>query len=318
MWDFPILPVQASTFSAEVDALYFGLIAVTLFFTIAVYALIWYFSVKYRRGKKADRSNAPTANHILEAIWIIVPLGIALAIFGWSAKIFFDLRTPPSDAMLVHAIGKQWMWKFVNEEGRYEVNELHVPVDRPVRIQMISQDVLHDLFFPDFRTKQDVLPGRYTTLWFEATKTGTYNIFCAEYCGLLHSGMIGKVHVLEQDDYEAWLAGGTSTASLGAAGSSGNAMSDGEQLFTQLACNTCHLGPDESTGRGPSLHGVFGKEQPLASGETVVVDDEYIRESILVPTAKVAEGFAPVMPTYKGQVNEEQIIQLISYIKSLN
>jgi cytochrome c oxidase subunit 2 len=183
---------------------------------------------------------------------------------------------------------------------------------------MISQDVLHDLFFPDFRTKQDVLPGRYTTLWFEATKTGTFNIFCAEYCGLMHSGMIGKVHVMKQDDYEAWLSGSTAAGSLGGAGGSGNATSDGEQLFNRLACNTCHLGPDESTGRGPFLHSIYGKEQPLASGETVVVDDDYIRESILVPTAKVAAGFAPVMPTYKGQVNEEQIIQLISYIKSLN
>ena len=316
MWDFPILPEQASTFAGEVDALYFALVGMTLFLTIAIYAMIWYFSVKYRRGKKADRSNAPTSNHVLEMVWIIVPLGVFLAIFAWSAKIFFDIKTPPSDAMLIHAIGKQWMWKFVNEEGRYEVNELHVPVDRPVRIQTISQDVLHDLYFPAFRTKQDVLPGRYTTVWFEATETGTYNIFCAEYCGLLHSGMIGKVHVMEQDDYETWLAGGTAESSL--SGSAGNATSDGERLFAELACNTCHMGPEEPSGRGPSLHGIFGTEQPLANGESVTVDEQYIRESILVPTANVAEGFAPVMPTYKGQVNEEQIVQLISYIKSLN
>lgn len=312
MWDFPILPVRASTFAEEVDLFYFALVGVTLFFTIVIYLMIWYFSVRYRRGKKADRSNAPTHNNLLEAVWIIIPLGIALAIFAWSAKIFFDLKTPPTDTMKIHAIGKQWMWKFVNEEGLYEVNELHVPVGRAVEIKMISQDVLHDLFFPAFRTKQDVVPGRYSTVWFEATKTGVYNIFCAEYCGLLHSGMIGKVYVMEPADYDAWLASG------GASGTTENAMSDGERLFTELACHTCHKGPEESNARGPSLHGVFGKQQPLADGGAVVVDEEYIRESILVPTAKVAEGFAPVMPTYKGQVNEEQIIQLVSYIKSLN
>lgn len=313
MWDFPFLPDQASTFAGEVDAFYFALVAITAFFTLAIYAMIWYFSVKYRRGKKANRANAPDSNHLLEAVWIVIPLAIALAIFGWSAKIFFDIKTPPKDALQVHAIGKQWMWKFVNADGKYEVNELHVPANRPVKVQMISQDVIHDLFFPSFRTKQDVLPGRYTYLWFEATKPGTYNIFCAEYCGLQHSGMIGKVHVMEAEDYEQWLAGATGAAADG--GSAGNPAADGEKVFNEVGCTTCHK--QETGALGPSLAGIYGSEVTLADGNTITVDDMYIRESIYTPTAKVVAGYNPVMPTYKGQVSEEQILQLIAYIKSM-
>ena len=312
MWDFPLLPEQASTFAAEVDAFYFALVAITAFFSLAIYAMIWYFSVKYRRGKKADRSNAPTHNNLLEAVWIVIPLIIALGIFGWSAKIFFDIKIPPKDTMKVNAIAKQWMWKFVNADGKYEVNELHVPVGRPIEIQMISQDVIHDLFFPSFRTKQDVLPGRYTTLWFEATETGVYNIFCAEYCGLDHSKMIGKVYVMEQKDYEMWLAdvGGKATA-----GANASPAALGEQTFNATGCNTCHK--TEAGALGPSLVGIYGEDVKLASGETVVIDDSYIRESIYTPTAKVVAGYNPVMPTYQGQLNEEQILNLIAYIKSL-
>ncbi len=314
MWDFPFLPEQASTFAGEVDAFYFALVGVTAFFTIAIYAMIWVFSVRYRRGKKANRSNPPTHNNFLEAVWIVIPLGIALAIFGWSAKIFFDLRTPPQDVMEVYAIGKQWMWKFVNEDGKYEVNELHVPAGRAVQVKMISQDVLHDLYFPAFRTKQDVLPGRYTTLWFEATKPGTYHIFCAEYCGLLHSGMIGKIHVLKPEDYDTWLAdvGRSATAS---GGGSGNAIVDGAQLFEEKVCHTCHK--TNQAAIAPSLIGLYGSEETLADGSTVVIDDAYIRESIIDPQAKIVAGYQANMPTYKGQVSEEQIVQLIAYIKSL-
>ena len=314
MWDFPFLPEQASTFAGEVDAFYFALVGVTAFFTIAIYAMIWVFSVRYRRGKKANRSNPPTHNNFLEAVWIVIPLGIALAIFGWSAKIFFDLRTPPQDVMEVHAIGKQWMWKFINEDGKYEVNELHVPAGRAVQVKMISQDVLHDLYFPAFRTKQDVLPGRYTTLWFEATKPGTYHMFCAEYCGLLHSGMIGKIHVLKPEDYDTWLAdvGRSATAS---GGGSGNAIVDGAQLFEEKVCHTCHK--TNQAAIAPSLIGLYGSEETLADGSTVVIDDAYIRESIIDPQAKIVAGYQANMPTYKGQVSEEQIVQLIAYIKSL-
>src|SRR5688500_1513006 len=232
MWDFSILPEQASTFASEVDAFYFALVGVTAFFTVVIYVMIWFFSVRYRRGKKVNRANAPTSNHLLEAAWIIMPLGIVLAIFGWSSKIYFDIKIPPKETMKVHAIGKQWMWKFVNEAGRYEVNELHVPVGVPVEINMISVDVLHDLYFPTFRTKMDVVPGRYTSLWFEATKPGVYPIYCAEYCGLLHSGMIGKVYVMEPNEYDAWIAGGSSASFTAESG--GNAQTDGAGLFTSL------------------------------------------------------------------------------------
>lgn len=313
MWDFSILPEQASTFASEVDAFYFALVGVTAFFTVVIYAMIWFFAVRYRRGKKVNRANAPTSNHLLEAAWIIMPLGIVLAIFGWSSKIYFDIKIPPKETMKIHAIGKQWMWKFVNEAGRYEVNELHVPVGRPVEINMISVDVLHDLYFPTFRTKMDVVPGRYTSLWFEATKPGVYPIFCAEYCGLLHSGMIGKVYVMEPGEYDKWIAGGSSASF--SAETAGNAQTDGQGLFTSLGCQTCHKA--EGGALGPSLNGVYGHEQELADGSMVTVDDTYIRESVLNPTAQVAKGFNPVMPSFKGQVSEEQIVQLISYIKTL-
>ncbi len=306
MWEFQIFPEQASTVAGDVDGIYFALVAVTAFFAIAIYLMILFFSVKYRRGREADRSNPPSSNHKLEAVWIIIPLGIALAIFGWSTKVFFDMQRPPQDALEIQAIGKQWMWKFQNPDGRREVNELHIPTGRPVKITMISQDVIHDLFVPAFRVKADVLPGRYTYLWFEATKPGTYHLFCAEYCGLQHSGMIGKVVVMEPQDYENWLNGGTTDEIPAVAG---------EKVFNQLGCNTCHS--EESGARGPSLVNLFDSEVTLRDGNTVLADENYIRHSIMNPASQVVAGFDAIMPTYKNQISEEQIFQIVSYLKTL-
>jgi cytochrome c oxidase subunit 2 len=226
--------------------------------------------------------------------------------FVWGASVYFALARMPDEALDIYAVGKQWMWKFQHREGQREINELHVPVNTPVRVILTSEDVLHDLYFPSFRTKIDAIPGRYTQLWFNATDVGTYHIFCAEYCGTRHSGMIGRVVVMPQNEYEAWLGGGATEGTL---------AQRGEKLFSQFACITCHRA--DSQGRGPLLNGVFGHAVSLASGNTVIADAAYVRESILNPTAKVVAGFAPIMPTFQGQVSEEQLLALTEYIKSL-
>jgi cytochrome c oxidase subunit 2 len=226
--------------------------------------------------------------------------------FAWGSLIYFQEARPPKGAMEVYAVGKQWMWKFEHETGQREINQLHVPIDRDVKMIMSSQDVIHSFFVPAFRVKADVLPGRFTQTWFHATKAGTYHLFCAEYCGTQHSGMIGQVIVMEPAAYQAWLSGGGATGSLSA---------NGQQLFSQLGCITCHR--SDTQGRGPNLVGVFGKPVQLADGRTVIADENYVRESILNPGAKIVAGYQPIMPTFQGQVSEESLMALVAYIKSL-
>jgi cytochrome c oxidase subunit 2 len=226
--------------------------------------------------------------------------------FVWGAWIFMEMQRPPEDALNIYVVGKQWMWKMQHLEGQREINELHIPVGRPVKLIMTSEDVIHSFFIPAFRTKQDVLPGRYTSEWFKPDKVGSYHLFCAEYCGTKHSGMIGWIHVMEPADYQAWLSGGRAMGSL---------ADNGEKLFQQLACNNCHHLNDQ--GRCPNLVGVFGQNVQLTGGGVVKADEAYIRESILNPTAKVVAGFQPIMPTFQGLVTEEQVLQLIEYIKTL-
>jgi cytochrome c oxidase subunit 2 len=230
-----------------------------------------------------------------------------MVIFVWGAVIYFNERTPPRGATEIYVVAKQWMWKLQHEEGPREINELHVPVGRDVKMIMTSQDVIHSFYVPAFRIKQDVLPGRYTTAWFHATKAGTYHLFCAEYCGTMHSGMIGQVVVMEPAQYEAWMGGG---------GAMGSLASNGETIFQQLGCSTCHR--SDTQGRGPNLVGLFGKRVQLEDGRTVIADENYIRESILSPAAKVVSGFKPIMPVFQGLVSEEQLSALVAYIKSLN
>jgi cytochrome c oxidase subunit II len=227
-------------------------------------------------------------------------------LFLWGSSVFFAQQRPPDETINIYVVGKQWMWKFQHLDGQREINELHVPVGRAVKLIMTSEDVLHDVFVPAFRVKADVIPGRYTSIWFQSTKPGRYHLFCAEYCGTRHSGMIGEVVVMDPAEYQTWLSGGAGEGSLASAG---------EKLFSDLACNTCHR-PD-SQGRGPVLDGMFGKHVTLQNGDEVSFDEAYIRESILNPTAKVAAGFQPIMPTFQGLVSEEQLLQLIEYVKSL-
>jgi cytochrome c oxidase subunit II len=307
MPSFPLFPVEASTMAGKVDALYFFLVAVSAFFVIVIAALVIFFSIRYRRRSHEEVGLAVVPSLALELAWTIVPLLLGLVMFAWGASLYFSQAQAPAETLDVYVVGKQWMWKFQHLDGQREINELHVPVGRAVRLTGTSEDVIHSFFVPAFRLKADVIPGRYTTLWFNATKVGRYRLFCAEYCGTKHSGMFGTVVVMEPSEYQAWLAGG------GAA--EGSLAAQGQKTFQDLACVTCHRA--DGQGRGPVLDGIFGRSVSLADGRTVVADEAYLRESVLSPSAKVAAGYQPVMPTFQGLVGEEQLLTLIEYIKSL-
>jgi cytochrome c oxidase subunit 2 len=306
LFGIPIFPEQASTFAKDVDALYFFIIAVSSFFALVVAIMVIYLGVRYRRRHAGEVGARIEGSLPLELLWSVIPTVIAMVMFGWGASVFYHLRRPPDEAMHIYAVGKQWMWKFQHLGGQREINQLHVPMGRPIKITVTSEDVLHSLFFPAFRTKIDAIPGRYMELWFEPNKVGTYHIFCAEYCGTSHSGMIGSVTVLEPAAFQAWLAGGTT----------GTLAERGNALFQQLACNSCHL--DSGQGRGPSLKEIYGKTVALADGSTAVVDDSYLRESILNSQAKIVKGFQPLMPTFQGLVSEEGLVALIEHVRSLS
>jgi len=290
----------------RVDALYFFLIGVTVFFSLLIAGLIVFYAVKYHRRSPEAVGVRVHGGMALELTWTIVPFLITMVIFVWGASVYFAMASPPAETLNIYVVGKQWMWKFQHLDGQREINELHVPVGRNVKLITTSEDVIHDLFVPAFRVKADVLPGRYVNIWFNATKPGRYHLFCAEYCGTRHSGMIGEVIVMEANEYQEWLSGG---------GPEGSLASAGEKLFADLACNTCHR-PD-SVGRGPVLNGLFGKTVTTQTGEMVVVDEAYIRESILNPGARIAAGYQPIMPTFQGLVAEEGLLELIEYVKSL-
>lgn len=312
-----LMPAQASTMALQVDLLYGFLIAVTAFFSLLIAAAVIGFSIKYRRRSENERTPHIHGSNLLEIVWSVIPLGITMVIFLWGAHIFVTLKRPPDDALQVNVVGKQWMWKLQHLEGRREINELHVPVGRPVKLTLTSEDVIHSFYVPAFRIKQDAVPGRYTTTWFEATQIGEYHLFCAEYCGTVHSGMIGRVVVMDPADYQAWLAGESAAAAAAAPAADGGAVSlvaAGRALYEKHGCITCH---QPGSVLGPQLAGVPGSTVTLQDGTSVTADDDYLRESILTPQAKVVKGFAPVMPTFKGQMSEEQVLQLIAYIKSL-
>jgi cytochrome c oxidase subunit 2 len=305
--NFPLFPQQASAQAGQVDAVFFFLLAVSAFFGLLIALLVVVFAVRFRRRREDEVGEAIHGSIPLELAWTLIPLGITMVMFVWGAQVFFDLTRPPKGAIEVYVVGKQWMWKVQHLDGAREINELHVPVGRPVKLYLGSEDVIHDFFVPAFRVKADVVPGRYNTMWFTATKPGRYHIFCSQYCGTKHSAMIGWVTAMEPADYQAWLSGGAP----------GGTMADqGAKLFQDLACVTCHL--ENGQGRGPVLQNAYGSTVQLSNGQTVTMDDAYIRESILNPQAKVVAGFEPIMPTFQGLVSEEQILQLIAYVKSLS
>jgi cytochrome c oxidase subunit II len=303
----PFIPPSASTLSGKVDALYFYLSGVTLFFTLLISGVLIFFVIKYRRRSPYEIPRPVAGSHKLETLWSVIPFLIAMTMFAWGAQVYFQMYRPPKNAVEIYVVGKQWMWKMQHSTGQREINELHVPAGRKVKLIMTSEDVIHDLFLPAFRIKADVLPGRYTTQWFEATKPGTYHMFCAEYCGMNHSGMIGSVIVMQPTEFDDWLAGNAAQQSPIVAG---------EQLYQSLGCASCHGARGEG-GRGPGIVGLFGRQVTLSNGQTITADEGYIRESIENPQAKIVAGFSPIMPTFQGQVTPEQLIQIISYIKSL-
>lgn len=307
--NIPLMPERASSFGAEIDALFFALVGLTLFFSLGVGIAVVYFVIRYRRNARVNRRGATDHHTGLEIAWSVPPLLLGLAMFLWNAKVFAHLKRPPEDAINIFVIGKQWMWHIQHANGVRENNELHVPLGKPVKLTMISQDVIHGFYIPEFRTKMDVIPGRYTTQWFEPTKLGEYRIFCTQYCGTNHSEMTGKVYVVTPAEYQEWLARGGTAAkkppqSLAEAGG---------ELFRKLACDNCHEA--QSTPRAPTLVGIYGTKTRLQDGRMVTVDDAYLRESLLNPYAKLTYGYDKTMPSYK--LPEEQILQLNAYVKSL-
>lgn len=306
MEQLPFFPVAASAQAGQVDALYFFLVAVSAFFAVLIALLLVVFAVRFRRRTADEVGEAIHGSIALEMMWTLIPLGIALFMFAWGAQVYFHLTRPPAGAMEIYVVGKQWMWKVQHADGAREINELHVPIGRPVKLIMGSEDVIHSFFLPSFRVKADVVPGRYNTLWFTATKPGRYHIFCTQYCGTKHSAMIGWVTAMEPAEYQAWLSGGDSGITV---------ADNGAKLFRDLGCASCHQ--EVAQGRGPSLRGSYGHDVKLADGQTALFDDEYIRESIVNPQAKIVAGFQPIMPTFQGLVNDDGVAALIEYIKSM-
>jgi cytochrome c oxidase subunit 2 len=301
-----LFPREASTIAPYADALYFFLLTITVIGLVLVGTLVFGFSIRYRQA------NHPVAEQVegstlLEATWTIIPLALFLVVFVWGALLYFKIYTPPANSMNIYVVGKQWMWKAEHPGGQHEINALHVPTGRPVQLTMISQDVFHSFSIPDFRVKREVIPGRYSTVWFEATTPGTYHIFCTQYCGTNHSVMIGEVTVLSPEDYQKWTEGSTSGMSL---------AQNGERLFASMGCNACHSG--SAAARGPNLAGVYGSKLQLTNGSEVLVNEAYLRDAILNPSQHVTAGYAPIMPTYQGQVSEDGLIDLVEYIKGLD
>ena len=358
MWDFPIFPERASTIAGEVDTIYFVLTGMSTVIAFGVIAAIIYFAVKYRSGAQVDRSNPVNGSIAIETTWIVMPLLLSIGMFTWAAVSYFDIKSPPpGEPIEIYVTGKQWMWKFQHPNGTREINTLHVPRGRLVKMTMTSQDVIHSFYVPAFRVKQDVLPGRYTSVWFKATKEGTYHLFCAEYCGTEHSYMGDQVHVMEPAEYEEWLRTGATggantvpgtgrverapsgeTSEPYAAGPQERSLpetgdparreagarppaivEDGRALFEELRCSNCHRVDSAALypAQGPVLQGVYGGEVELQNNRTIIADAEYLRESILYPQAKIVAGYPPVMPTFKGQISEEELMQLVMYLRSL-
>jgi cytochrome c oxidase subunit 2 len=296
---------SASVLGQSVDTLFLALFGLTTIVALAVAVLIVFFAIRYRHGSKADRRNPPVRARWIEITWTATPLAIFIGLFVWSSVLFAQFYRPPSNAMRVHVLAKQWMWKLEHENGRREIDELHVPLGQPVELIMTSQDVIHSFFVPAFRTKQDVLPGRYTSLWFTATQLGRFNLFCAEYCGTDHANMHGSVVVLRPADFARW---------LGSAPTATDLISHGYKIYRNAGCSGCH--EPSSTVHAPGLAGLARRLVHLSDGRQIVADANYLRDSILVPDKDVVAGFAPVMPSYQGQLDEDDLSALIAYIES--
>lgn len=301
----PLWPAQASDYAVQVDHLVIGFTAMMGLFVVPVLVALVMFIWRYRRGRPVDRDHRPSSDLRIELTWIALPFVASLLIFGLSAKLFFQARTPPDNAMEVQVTARQWMWKFQHDGGQREINTLHVPARQPVTLTMISEDVIHGLFFPALRIKQDVLPGRYTRLWFEARQSGTYEVFCSQFCGSDHASMLARLVVLDPGDYQTWLRN---------AGGAEDLAAQGKVLFRQYGCSGCH---DGDSGLAPPLAGLYRRHVALTDGSQALADVSYLRDSILLPQKQVVAGYGPIMPTYTGLLDEEAIQRLLAYIRSL-
>lgn len=304
------MPPQVSTVAESVDWLFNFILAISVFFFLLIVVVMVIFVIKYRHREGHEAEASPTHNLALEITWTSIPVVLVIVIFVFGFKGFLDMSTPPANAYEILVEGQKWNWSFTYPNG-YVDADLHVPVDRPIRLVMSSQDVIHSLYIPSFRIKRDVVPGRYAKVWFEATEPGEYDLFCAEYCGTSHSDMIAHVIVHPVGEFETWLEKASNFLETM------TPMDAGRKLFQVRGCQQCHS-VDGSAKTGPSLLGVFGHEQALADGSSVVADENYIRESVLEPQAKVVAGFDPVMPTYQGRLSDPEIMAIIEYLKSLD
>jgi cytochrome c oxidase subunit 2 len=302
----PTFPSEASANAVQVDHLFFFLVVLSVFLMALILLPMIFFLFKYRRGNKADRTPLRVSTTKIEVTWTVLPLLLSMGIFAWGARDYFNMEVPPKDTLEINVVGKQWMWKIQHQEGNREINELHLPIGRPVKLTLASEDVIHDFFIPAFRIKQDVVPGRFTTEWFKPTRAGQYHIFCAQYCGTDHSQMTGTVHVMNSADYAAWLNKGGAHDTLAQSGAT---------LFRTLGCSGCHMG--NSVVHAPRLEGLYGKLVPILDGRFLRADDKYIRDCILEPATQIVAGYPALMPTFKGRVNEGELFELIAYIKSL-
>ena len=306
MDQFRLFPPEASSTAGEVDALYFVLIAISLFFIAVVFVPIVFFCFKYRRGSKADRSNPSSGSNLVEVGWTTLPMLMGLCLFAWGAIDYFRIERKPDNAIQVQVVGKQWMWKIQHAEGKREINELHIPLNQTIALTLTSQDVIHSFFVPAFRVKQDVVPGKYTSQWFKPTRVGEYHIFCSQYCGTQHAQMIGRVVVMQPQAYALWLKTGEQAESI---------VRAGERLFHDRGCSGCHS--PNSQFHAPLLQGLYRKPVPLADGTMVTADDQYLRDSILQPGKQITAGYANIMPSFSGHLTEEEIMQLIAYVKAI-
>ncbi|KRT66755.1 MAG: cytochrome C oxidase subunit II, transmembrane region, cytochrome c oxidase subunit II [Candidatus Dadabacteria bacterium CSP1-2] len=305
------VPEVASNLASKVDAVIWFITVISLVFFILISIFLVYFAIRYRRRQENEETPYITGSHVLETIWTIIPSILLIVIFVYGFVVYKDMRTPPEDSLEVTVIGRQWLWQFKYNNGKTTLNELYIPEGRPIKLVMTSEDVLHSFFVPAFRVKQDLVGGMYTYLWFTPTKTGTYELYCTEYCGTGHSTMLGKVIVMSPQEYEKWEKGEEekAVASLPPA-------ELGKQLYTQRGCNACHS-IDGSSLVGPTWKGLYGHEVVLQDGTKVTADENYIREAILEPQAKMVKGFGPVMPSFKGVISDDEISDLIAYIKTL-
>lgn len=304
-----IFPSQSSTVAGEVDALFYFVLYLSIFFFILVTGGSFYFAWRYKKRGKQEFTPGVAHHTGLEIFWTVVPTILVFIIFVWGFKSYLTMNIPPSDAMEIKVTGQKWFWTFQYEEGATTTNELVVPVNKPVNLLMSSTDVIHSFFVPNFRVKMDVIPNRYTTLWFEATETGTFDLFCTEYCGKGHSDMIGTVKVVSEAEYKNWLASSSGGSDLPPA-------EWGAELYKSKACFTCHT-TDGAASVGPTFKGIYGRAEEMTDGTDITVDENYLRESILEPHKKVVAGFQPVMPTYQGVLKNDEIDALIAYMKTL-